>query len=112
MLQSLFRRATRIRTPAIITQFGLSGGTSSNKRKSLDPDDPDVELDEEVITEFNSDAFGFPEDQSDEEIRDSYCLTMTQELPSNDVGKESVSNISCFEEQENVSAKVYLSRKI
>lgn len=106
MLQSLYKRATRHRTPAVIAQFGLTGDTQNKKRKSVDPDDPDdphAECSEETMDEFNRDAFGFPEDHEDEDIRDSYCLTMTQQIPSNDEnGKESLSNISCFEEQTDV----------
>lgn len=104
MLQSLYRRATHNRTPAVIAQFGLAGDTQNKKRKSVDPDDPDAECNEEVIDEFNQDAFGFPEDQEDEDIKDSYCLTMTQQFPpNNDGGKESLSNMSYFEEQPDVS---------
>lgn len=100
MLQSLFRRATRHRTPAVITQFGLANDSSHQKR-SINPDDPDEELNEEEIEQFNQDAFEFPQD---EDIKDSYCLTMTQQDPSTVTADPASSvNISCFEEQANDS---------
>lgn len=102
MLQSLFRRATRIRSPAIVTQFGLTKDASSNKRKSFDPDDVEPGLAEEELNEIAHDAFGFPQDNEDEGIRDSYCLTMTQQEPSTSDTSESLINISRFEEQENL----------
>lgn len=98
MLQSLYRRAIRHRTPAVVTQFGLARESSDPKRKSLDPDDPDAELSGEELVELNQDAFEYAQDTEEEEIKDSYCLTMTQQGPSShDL------NMSCFEEQCHVS---------
>ena len=102
MLNSLFRRATHHRTPAIITQFGLTRVSLSNQRKNVDADDPEAEH-VEVLDDLDHDTFVFPQDNQDEDIQDSYCLTMTQqELSSLDSDKNPV-NISHFEEQENVS---------
>ncbi|KAE8742861.1 hypothetical protein FOCC_FOCC011542 [Frankliniella occidentalis] len=102
MLQSLFRRATHHRTPAVIAQFGLAKDSSVLKRKSLDPDDPDNWLGEDEVEAFNHDSFGFPQDDTEEDIKDSYCLTMTQQEPSK--SSNDPANMSCFEEQENLES--------
>lgn len=104
MLQSLFRRAIRNPTPAVIAQFGLGKDpVADKKRKSFDPDDPDSEHVEDEFDGVDNDPFGFAQGQADdEEIRDSYCLTMTQQEPSKPGSNLSDSfNLTCFEEQEN-----------
>lgn len=103
MLSSLFQRAIRHRTPGIITQFGLTRDSLSNQRKNFVLDDPEAELREEESDDLGHDAFGFPQDNADEDIRDSYCLTMTQQEPSSSDDDKNPVNMSYFEERDIVS---------